>query len=56
MNLLQLDPVRASVDLHSNVNLGRSQRAKPVTGLAGQQLEHRLRGRTAWLWSLRIVK
>lgn len=41
-DLLQLEPVRASVDLHSDVNLRRSERAKHVIGLAGQQLEHRM--------------
>lgn len=43
-DLLQLEPVSASVDVHSNVNLGRGERAKQVIGLAGQRLDHRLGG------------
>lgn len=56
--MLQLEPVSASVDMHSNVNLGRGERAKQVIGLADQRLDHRLgrRGRTAWLCGWRIVK
>lgn len=39
-DLLQLEPVSASVDVHSNVNLGRGERAKQVIGLADQRLDH----------------
>lgn len=55
-DLLQLEPASASVDSHSNVNLRKIERAKQVIGLAGQRLDHGLRGRTTWLCSLRIVK